>query len=73
MIARLLQLLPRLVLYALLCLSCRGFAIDFETVTSGSNKFTVCRVNLKQDHLDLFLDDDAGRPLKSFAAPNAWL
>ena len=73
MIHRSLQIPFRLLFYFLACWSCHAFAVDFESLTAGSNKFTVCRVNLKQDHLDLFLNDDAGRPLKSFSALNAWL
>jgi uncharacterized protein YigE (DUF2233 family) len=41
-------------------------AVDVSTVSYAGKKFTVCRVNLKSDKLQLFLKDDSGQPLKSF-------
>lgn len=40
----------------------------FTVVTHQGVKFTVCQVDLKTDRLELFLKDDKGQPLKSFAA-----
>jgi len=47
--------------------------VDFESVTSGGKKYTVCHVNLQREKLRLFLKDDAGKSLKSFDAVQAML
>jgi uncharacterized protein YigE (DUF2233 family) len=53
------------VLFALVLLStATGYPLDCVT----GEDFTVCRVNLGADNLQLFLRDDAGKPLKSFDA-----
>jgi uncharacterized protein YigE (DUF2233 family) len=57
----------------LVCRPSQGFGVEFDSVTVAGKRVTVCRVNLKQDHLALFLDDDAGNPLKSFAWVDALL
>lgn len=41
-------------------------ALDFSTVTHAGKKFTICRIDLKKESLQLFLRDDAGQPLRSF-------
>ena len=43
-------------------------AVEFSSVTNAGKRATICRVHLKSDRLRLYLRDDAGQPLKSFAA-----
>ena len=42
-------------------------AFEFSVATNGGKRATICRVDLRIDTLKLFLRDDRGRPLKSFA------
>lgn len=46
---------------------------EFESVAVAGQKFIVCKVDMKKDHLALFLNDDAGNRLKTFTALDAWL
>jgi len=48
-------------------------AQEFSTVTASQKHFTVCRVNLATQSLDLFLRDESGTPFKSFDALEHWL
>ena len=48
-------------------------AVDFSKVTHAGKTFTLCRVDLKKESLQLFLRDDAGQPLKSFERLDQWL
>lgn len=48
-------------------------AVDFSTITHAEKKFTICRVNLQKESLQLLLRDDAGQPLKSFERAQQWL
>jgi len=56
-------------------LLCGGaaFGVDFRTVTVAGKRVTVCRVDLTKEKLQMFLRDDAGKPLKSFDGVNRWL
>ena len=51
-------------------LFCCGIAqaVDCGTKTVGDAAFTVCRVDLKAEHLELLWRDDAGRPFRQFSA-----
>jgi len=48
-------------------------AIDYTNVLFAGKRATVCRVQLSQDSLQLFLRDDTGHPLRSFAGVERWL
>ncbi|HEX8311031.1 MAG TPA: phosphodiester glycosidase family protein [Chthoniobacteraceae bacterium] len=48
-------------------------AVEFSTSEINGQKVTICRVNMKEEKLELFLEDEAGRPLKSFDGINQWL
>ena len=43
-------------------------AVDCGAKTEGSTTFTVCRVDLNTEHLELFWRDGLGRPYREFAA-----
>jgi uncharacterized protein YigE (DUF2233 family) len=42
-------------------------------VTNAGRRFTVCRVDVKQERLQLFLNDARGQPLKSYDGVNRFL
>lgn len=63
----------KLALITLMLVSATAHAVDFRAVVHAGKKFTVCRVDLKKEKLQLFLKDDQGQPLKSFATLDAWL
>ena len=48
-------------------------AVDVSTVSHSGKRFTVCRVDLKSEKLQLFLKDEANQPLKSFERLQQWL
>lgn len=41
-------------------------AVEFSTVEFGGKTFTVCRVDVRKEHLDLFHRDSQGQPFKRF-------
>jgi uncharacterized protein YigE (DUF2233 family) len=43
-------------------------AVECGAKTVGDTPFTVCRVDLKAEQLELFWRDDAGRPYRQFSA-----
>ena len=52
---------------ALLLCSGTCQAVECETKSVGDAPFTVCRVDLKSDHVELFWRDEAGRPYRQFS------
>ena len=42
-------------------------AVDCGAKTVGGTSFTVCQVDLKSDHLELFWRDESGRPFRQFS------
>src|SRR5258707_2523149 len=52
---------------ALLILSGVCQAVECGAKAVGGTSFTVCRVDLNSDHLELFWRDDAGRPYRQFS------
>lgn len=67
MIAALIHHQSRLVLIGLIVLALNAEAAEFATVIHQETKFTVVRVDLRKEQLRLFLNDDKGMPIKSFA------
>lgn len=53
---------------ALLCSGCRTEPQNLSQVSYANRRYTVCRVDLKKQQLELFWRDAKGKPLKSFAA-----
>lgn len=58
---------------ALTALPLTAAAVDYSTVELEGKKAIVCRVKVAEEKLELFLRDDAGHPLKSFAGINEYL
>lgn len=54
-------------------LSSAAKAVDYGEVKVNGKRVTVCRVNVRKEKLQLFLQDDQGQPLKSFTGINDWL
>lgn len=48
-------------------------ALEFGTALASGKRVTICRVEPAKERLELFVRDDAGRPLKSFDGVNTWL
>ncbi len=53
---------------ALLGLSCPVQAVEFGESQVAGKRITVCRVNVRQEHLQMFLRDEAGQPFKRFGS-----
>lgn len=51
----------------------RVAAVDFSTVEFAGKTFTVCRVDVRKEHLELFHRDEHGAPLKTFNNLRVWL
>jgi uncharacterized protein YigE (DUF2233 family) len=50
-----------------------GRAVEISTVEFAGKRFTVCRVDTRKEHLQLFHRDDDGRPFKRFDRLASWL
>lgn len=48
-------------------------AVEFFTVESSGKPYTVCRVNVCTEHLQLFYRDDSGQPLRRFDRLASWV
>lgn len=57
----------------LLLLALPGRAVDFSAAEIAGKRVTVCRVDLRKDHLQLLHRDENGVPLKRFDRVAAWL
>lgn len=55
-----------LVAGCLLLWSAAAAAVECSPVTYGATRYTVCRVDLRTDHLQLLLYDEAGKAFNSF-------
>jgi uncharacterized protein YigE (DUF2233 family) len=53
---------------ALLCCTSAAHAVECGAKTAGGTPFTVCRVDLAAERLELFWRDEAGRPYRQFSA-----
>ncbi len=61
---------------ALLCLCCiyhSALALEFSNVEFVGKRFTVCRVKISKDRLQLFHRDETGQPFKRFDRLAKWL
>lgn len=48
-------------------------ALEFSKLVVDGKSFTLCRVDVRKEHLQLFLHDDAGQPFKRFERLSTWL
>lgn len=51
--------------------SARG--VEFSTVEFAGKRFTVCRVDVRKEHLELFHRDETGQPFKRFDRLVPWV
>jgi len=64
--------LPLLVASFLL-LSALARSVEYEPTVFESRRYTVCRVDLNREKLELFLNDEYEKPFNRFATLEAWL
>lgn len=57
----------------LLALPAAAQAVECGAAVSAGKRFTVCRVDVMHEHLQLLLRDDSGRTFKRFDSLNQWL
>lgn len=57
----------------MLALAGGASAVEFSAVEFAGKRFTVCRVNVRQQHLRLFHRDENGQPFKRFERLAPWL
>jgi len=48
-------------------------AVEFSMVEHAGKKFTICRVDVRKERLQLFLHDETGQPFKRFERLALWL
>ncbi len=48
-------------------------AVEFSTVEFAGKRFTVCRVDVREEHIQLFHRDETGQPFKRFDRLVPWL
>jgi len=48
-------------------------AVEFSTVEIAGKRFTICRVDVRKEHIQLFNLDESGKPFKRFDRLGAWL
>lgn len=63
----------RLSLLAFLAWIPQAFALETREIQFEGKRITVTEVDLKKDRLQLFLNDDHGKPFNRFARLNDWL
>jgi uncharacterized protein YigE (DUF2233 family) len=51
----------------LLAVVSTALGVETKTITFAGVEYTVCAVDLTKEKLELFLDDDSGKPLNTFA------
>ncbi|MEA3207173.1 MAG: hypothetical protein QOE70_230 [Chthoniobacter sp.] len=51
----------------------KAAAVEYRKAEFAGKSFTVCRVNVRKEHLELFLRDEKGVPIKRFDKLAAWL
>lgn len=54
------------IMVALLALSVAASAVEMSVVESAGKRYTVCRVNVRKERLELFHRDEEGRPFNRF-------
>jgi uncharacterized protein YigE (DUF2233 family) len=58
---------------ALLTVCDAAMAVKCDVTNFLGKQYTVCRIDVLHEHLQLFLRDDSAKPLKHFDALDAWL
>lgn len=48
-------------------------ALEFSNVVANGTRFTLCKIDVRKERLQLFLNDDAGQPFKRFESLSKWL
>jgi uncharacterized protein YigE (DUF2233 family) len=58
---------------ALLLVSVPANSVEYESAVFEGRRYTVCRVDLAHEKLELFLNDETGKPFNRFATLQIWL
>lgn len=66
-------LVPLFALLVALWLPLMGRAVEFSEVTANGVRFTVCKVDVRRERLQLFHRDENGSPFKRFSVLAPWL
>lgn len=61
------------VCFATLALTSHASAVELSTVELAGKRFTVCRINVRKERLQLFHRDESGQPFKRFDRLAPWL
>jgi uncharacterized protein YigE (DUF2233 family) len=61
------------VVASLLLLSVQARSVEYEPVVFEGKRHTVCRIDLSHEKIELFLNDEAGKPFNRFATLQSWL
>jgi uncharacterized protein YigE (DUF2233 family) len=64
---------PLAFIWILLASSLHASAVEFSTVHFAEKSFTVCRVHIRKEKLQLFHRDEAGKPFKRLDKLAAWM
>jgi uncharacterized protein YigE (DUF2233 family) len=48
-------------------------SVEYQPTVFDGKRYTVCRVDLSREKLELFLNDETGAPFKRFATLESWL
>jgi uncharacterized protein YigE (DUF2233 family) len=59
--------------FGTLVLHSNASAVEFSTVEIAGNRVTICRVNIRKEHLQLFHRDETGQPFRTFERLTTWL
>src|SRR5881394_2610782 len=70
---RVMKTLLLTVWFATLALTSYASAVAFSTVEFAGKRFTVCRVNVRKERLQLFHRDESGQPFKRFDRLAPWI
>lgn len=62
-----------LICVSLLAVAPRAEAVEFSTVEFAGKRFTVCKVDVRKERLELFHRDEAGQPFKRFDRLTPWV
>jgi uncharacterized protein YigE (DUF2233 family) len=62
-----------LIAASLLFLSHPVRSVEYEAIVFEGKRYTACRVDLNEERLELFLNDEHGKPFNRFATLESWL
>ena len=67
------KLITAAVFVALTAICNDAWAVKCDAANSLGKRYTVCRIDVRREHLQLFLHDDSAKPFRHFDMLDAWL